>query len=240
VEPELRELLAQAEADPEALGVVLFGSAAAGSAHEESDLDVWYVVRTEPPPPRSRRGRLELIPTTVSQLREAPDWLKPALAHARVLWDPTGEVEPILQAARTVTRDETAELYDGYLNDLYRSLKAWRRGLELAARVECGRSLRYLGELLFALDGRRAPYPKEWAGKLGELEPLFLEVARTADPKLQQELCARVEALAAAHGYREVYDAWEGDIDRVLAYEFSAGPYAAGTVPGTVPVRKGQ
>jgi hypothetical protein len=220
VEPELRELVAQAEADPDAIGLVLFGSAAAGSAHEESDLDVWYVVRSEPPPPRSRVGRLELIPATVAGLRDAPAWLKPALAYAKVLWDPSGELEPVVTAAQTVSREETAELYDGYLNDLYRSLKAWRQGLELAARVECGRSLRFLGELLFALEGRRAPYPKEWAGKLGDLEPLVLEVARTSDPRLQQELCRRVAQLAADRRYGDVYDAWNGDIDRVLAFDF--------------------
>jgi hypothetical protein len=220
VEPELRELVAQAEADPDAIGLVLFGSAAAGSAHEESDLDVWYVVRSEPPPPRSRVGRLELIPATVAGLRDAPAWLKPALAYAKVLWDPSGELEPVVTAAQTVSREETAELYDGYLNDLYRSLKAWRQGLELAARVECGRSLRFLGELLFALEGRRAPYPKEWAGKLGDLEPLVLEVARTSDPRLQQELCRRVAQLAADRRYGDVYNAWNGDIDRVLAFDF--------------------
>ena len=220
MEPELRELVAQAEADPDAIGLVLFGSAAAGSAHEESDLDVWYVVRSEPPPPRSRRGRLELIPATVAGLRDAPAWLKPALAYAKVLWDPSGELEPVVTAAQTVSREETAELYDGYLNDLYRSLKAWRQGLELAARVECGRSLRFLGELLFALEGRRAPYPKEWAGKLGDVEPLVLEVARTSDPRLQQELCRRVAQLAADRRYGDVYNAWNGDIDRVLAFDF--------------------
>lgn len=219
MEPELRELLAHAQADPDALGVVLFGSFAAGSAHEESDLDVWYVVRGDPPP-RSRRGRLELIPTTLESLRNAPAWLKPAQAYAEVLWDPTGDVAPVLQQARAISREETAELYDGYLNDVYRSLKAWRRGKELAARVECGRSLRYLGELLFALEDRRAPYPKEWGGRLGELEPLVLEVARTADPGAQQRLCRAVVELATAKGFSDVYDAWEGDIDRVLADAF--------------------
>ena len=220
MEPELRELLAEAQADPQAVGLVLFGSAAAGSQHEESDLDVWYVVRADPAP-RSRRGRLELIPVTIQGLRDAPDWLKPALAYSRVLWDSTGEIAPVLAAAAEVTRAETAELYDGYLNDLYRSLKAWRRGKELAGRVESGRSLRYAGELLFALDGRRAPYPKEWEGKLGALEPLVLEVARSGDPTAQQELARAVVALAAERGYADVYDAWEGDIDRVLAFRFA-------------------
>lgn len=219
MEPELRDLVEQARADPNAVAVVLFGSAAAGSAHEESDLDVWYVVRADPPP-RSRPGRLELIPTTLEQLRDAPDWLKPALAYARVLWDETGKVEPLLEAARRVSREETAELYDGYLNDLYRSLKAWRRGLELAARVECGRSLRFVGELLFALDGVRAPYPKEWTGRFGPLEPLVLEVARTADPSAQQRLARAVVELARERGFDDVYDAWQGDIDHVLAWDF--------------------
>ena len=221
MEPELVELLERAREDPNAVALVLFGSAASGSAHEESDLDVYYVHRDEPLPARERRGRLEIVPTTVELLRTAPDWLKPALAYARTLWDDTGEVETVLEAARTISHDETAELYDGYLNDFYRSLKAWRRGNELAGRVECGRSLRFAGELLFALDGVRAPYPKEWEGKLGDLEPLILAVARTGEPRRQQELCALVRERAAQCGYAHVYDAWSGDIDRALAFSFS-------------------
>ena len=220
MEPELVDLLKRAQEDPDAVALVLFGSAASGSAHEESDLDVWYVLRGEPLPPRERLGRLEIVPTTVELMRSAPDWLKPALAYARVLWDDTGEVEPVLEDSRTISHDETAELYDGYLNDFYRSLKAWRVGKELAGRIECGRSLRFLGELLFALDGVRAPYPKEWEGKLGELEPLILEVARTSKPRLQQELCVGVRERAAQRGYAHVYDDWTGDIDRVLGFEF--------------------
>ena len=220
MEPELVALSKQAQGDPDAVALVLFGSAASGSAHDESDLDVFYVRRAEPLPPRERRGRLEIVPTTVELLRTAPDWLKPALAYGQIIWDETGELESVLGAARTISHDETAELYDGYLNDFYRSVKAWRRGDELAGRIECGRSLRFLGELVFALDGVRAPYPKEWQGKLGELEPLILEVARTGAPQLQQELCARVREQAAQHGYSHVYDAWMGDIDHVLEFVF--------------------
>jgi hypothetical protein len=159
VEKELVALLKRARAAPDVIGVVLSGSVASGSANEESDLDVFLVVSAEPLPPRERRGRLEVVPTTVALMRAAPAWLKPALACAQVLLDETGELESVLSAAREVSREETAELYDGYLNDVYRSLKAWRRGNELAGRIECGRSLRFLGELLFALDGVRARTP---------------------------------------------------------------------------------
>ena len=135
VDPELVGLLSEAQNDPEAVALVLFGSAASGSTHEGSDLDVWYVRRSEPLPPRERRGRLEIVPTTLDLLRAAPDWLKPAVAYAQTVWDETGEVESVLAAARTISHDETAELYDGYLNDFYRSLKAWRVGNELAGRI---------------------------------------------------------------------------------------------------------
>ena len=99
-------------------------------------------------------------------------------------------------------------------------MKSWRRGRELGARVKCGRSLWWLGDFLIGLGGMRAPYPGAWAGRLGELEPLVLEVARTGDPRLQQELQAAVERVATEHGFRDVYDAWDGDIDRVMEFEF--------------------
>ncbi len=220
VEPELQELVERARNDPEAVGLVLIGSYAAGTADDESDLDVLYVRRSGPLPERERRGRLELIPTSLEELNAVQDWFKPALAHARVLLDETGDVSKAVEASQRVSREETAELYDSYLNDFYRSLKAWRRGNELAARVEAGRSLRFLGELLFALDGSRAPYPKEWTGRLGDLEALILEVARTADPSRQRELQARVRDLAAAKGFAEVYDGWYGEIDRVMGFRF--------------------
>jgi len=221
VDSELAALLEQAQGDPDAIALVLLGSAASGSTHDGSDLDVWYVLRGEPLPPRERRGRLEIVSTTLELLRAAPDWSKPALAYAQTIWDETGEVEPVLAAARTISHDETAELYDGYLNDFYRSMKAWKMGNELAGRIECGRSLRYLGELVFALDGVRAPYPKEWHGKLGDLEPRILEVARTGAPHLQQELCVIVRDRAAQRGYSRVYEAWTGDIEHALSLDLA-------------------
>ena len=221
MDPGLVELLNQAERDPEAVALVLFGSAASGSTHEGSDLDVWYVLRGEPLPPRERRGRLEIVPTTLDLLRASADWLKPALAYAQVIWDETGEVESVLAAARTISHEETAELYDGYLNDFYRSMKAWRMGNELAGRIECGRSLRYLGELVFALDGIRAPYPKECPGQLGDLGAARSSVAGTGSPHLQQEICVLVRDRAAQCGYSHVYEAWTGDMDRALWFDFA-------------------
>ena len=216
---DVRRVLAEAEADDAVVGVYVMGSRALGVADEASDWDV-VVVRREGDPSHVKTDTMDLIGTTLERMGKASVHELPALAHARVLLDKTGEVGAALTAARSIGRDELAELYDGYLNDVYRSLKAWRRGRELGARVQCGRSLWWLGEFLIGVAGVRAPYPSSWAGVLGELEPLILEVARTADPTLQQELCRRVEAIASEHGFRDVYDAWDGDIDRVLAFDF--------------------
>ena len=161
-----------------------------------------------------------MIRWTLAQLQAPTTWALPALAHARVLLDKADEVTAAVEAARRIRRDELAELYDSYLNDFYRSLKSWRRGRELGARIEAGRSLWWLGDFLIGFGGTRGPYPGAWTGRLGELEPLVLEVARTGDPRLQQELQAAVERVASEHGFRDVYDGWDGDIDRVMRFEF--------------------
>jgi predicted nucleotidyltransferase len=219
IDEALRPILESAERDPNVLGVALKGSRAMGIADELSDWDL-VVVLSEGEPSHEKTGDLDVLTTTLGRLQKAPAWELPAIAHAQVLLDKTGDVAAAIEAAGRLSRDELAELYDSYLNDFYRSLKAWRRGRELAARIKAARSLWWLGEFLLALEGRRAPYPSAWGGRLGELEPLMLEVARTSDPRRQQELQAAVEQVASAHGFRDVYDGWNGEIDRVMSFDF--------------------
>ena len=215
----VRPILDEAERDPNVVGVYVKGSHATGTADELSDWDV-VVVIIEGESSVSRSEELDLVRATLAELRAASSWELPAIAYARVLLDKTGEVAALVESTRSVERDELAELYDGYLNDFYRSLKAWRRGRELGARIKGGRSLWWLGQFLLGLEGVRAPYPHAWGGRLGDLEPLILEVARSGHPRRQQELQAAVEQVATAHGFRDVYDAWDGDIERVMEFDF--------------------
>jgi len=67
-------------------------------------------------------------------------------------------------------------------------MKTWRCGNELAGRIECGRLLRFLGEFLFALDGLRGPYPKEWAASM-HVEPVpngRKGLSRTTDASIER------------------------------------------------------
>ena len=167
----LAPVLRAAEDDPNVVGAFLIGSQALDQADEESDWDLVLVLR-EGEPSKERRPQLEVIRWTLAHVQAPPTWELPALAHARVLLDKEGEVTAAVEAARRIGRDELAELYDSYLNDFYRSLKSWRRGRELGARIKAGRSLWWLGDFLIGLGGTRAPYPGAWTGRLGELEPL--------------------------------------------------------------------
>ena len=174
-------------------------------------------------PSHTKDGDLDVLRTTLERIRNAPVYERPAIAYSRVLLDKTGDVARAVEEAGRVTRDELAELYDSYLNDFYRSLKSWRRGRELPARLKAVRSLWWLGEFLIGLEGKRAPYAGAWPGRLGELEPLILEIARTQDPRAQQRLQEQVERIATAAGFRDVYDGWTGgEIDRVMAYRFDS------------------
>ena len=173
-------------------------------------------------------------PRTLRHVADEPGWYAAGYAYSRVLLDKTGEIEHLLAEIRTMTeeraRSEVAESYDGYLNSFYRSLKAWRRGDELAGRLEAAESVVHLARTLFALERRWAPYPKDLARTLdslsepqgwapGYLELTLMGILKTGDPRLQQELEAKVERLLAERGFADVYDAWEGDIDRVKALE---------------------
>ncbi|MCO6716866.1 hypothetical protein KQH23_31045, partial [Streptomyces sp. CHB19.2] len=55
---------------------------------------------------------------------------------------------------------------DAYANSLYRSVKNDRDGHALAARLDAADSVRFLLELLFALDRRPRPYNKYLAWEL--------------------------------------------------------------------------
>jgi hypothetical protein len=161
-----------------------------------------------------------------------PDWFRRGLSTARVVLDKTGEVGSLLTRLATLPAEsaamEAAEMFDGYLNGFYRSLKAARRGNELAARLEAAESLAYLVRLLFALEGKVAPYHSRLPAVLdtlaeqgwarGELQDRFLGILRTADPRSQTELEERVERLMRSRDYGHVVEAWDGEIERVKIF----------------------
>jgi hypothetical protein len=232
----LDELAAEVRDDPESVGLILHGSRAAGTEREGSDFDLIRVVRDEAYPAHAklrdkRRGADGLAvdvfyssPARLSELAERPDWRVGMLVTGRVVVDRgalAALVATTLERAGEHARANLDEHYDGYLNCFVRSLKAWRRGNELGARMQASESSLHLVRLLFALERRWHPYHDQLAGPLRDLEPLqgwgtgeladgLLRLVRDADPTFQQELELRVESLLESRG---VQHQWGPDDD---------------------------
>jgi hypothetical protein len=250
-DPVLQALIAEASADPDVIGLVLTGSRAIGAIGPDSDYDVVFVVTDEAmarysatqampargttvTPPVSTKDMWNEAPSTLHFDIVHPD-MRPTWAEARILYDPTGETERIFVPFRRMTAEQArttvAARYDDYLNGFFRSLKCWRRGNELGARMEAAQTADILVNLLFALECRWRPYSSRLIFHLhhlagqgwgeGELQIFLLDLITTGDPTRQQILMRRVAPLLHERGFGPVYDAWEGQIDQALEWVFA-------------------
>jgi hypothetical protein len=247
-DPILVTLVREAREDPEVVGLLMGGSRAAGCADDCSDYDLSIVLTDAAYDARSATGESlhvrarkgdprDRIYTCVRDLRnvaKTPGWWTPGYATTRVLLDKTGAVADALAAIVALPEDQARAMaaagFDGYLNGFYRSLKAWRRGNEVGARLEAAESIMFLIRTLFALAGRWPPYHDRLIGQIHRLAGLgwspdaLLEMIRailaTADPTLQQRLEAEVETLLRARGFGSVVDGWEEDLPEVKSWRF--------------------
>lgn len=218
----LDELLEQARADDNVLGVIHSGSRGRDAyVTDKSDWDAFVVVREERGDYESpERGLgVEVSEVTLEVLADPPDWARPAFLGLTPQLDKTGEVAAALEQATTVDPATAAAPLDAYVNMYYRSAKNARVGLEFASLLDAQESIPWYLQFVFAVHGRLRPYNKwlEW-----ELEhhplPVALDLARlerigrTGDLSEQQALFRETEALAREHGHGATIDGWEPDV----------------------------
>ncbi|MBE4738328.1 hypothetical protein PV383_22070 [Streptomyces caniscabiei] len=224
-----------ATADPAVVGLVLKGSRAhEGMTTEHSDHDLYVVLADGATTELTRFAGhrtpgLDLVVLTLDAFRAAgmPGFERYALARARVVLDRLdGGIDRILSAKARLDADEAhgeaAAYLDAYANSLYRSVKNARDGLPLAARLDAADSVRFLLELLFALDRRPRPYNKYLHWELsrfplpdwdtGHLLGTVSHIAATGDVPAQRDLFTRVEAVARDAGHGAVLDDWGHDL----------------------------
>ncbi|MFJ9743316.1 hypothetical protein [Streptomyces sp. NPDC101166] len=224
-----------AAADPAVVGLVLKGS----RAHErmitpDSDHDLYVVLADDASTGLTRfaghrTAELDLVIVTLTEFRAAgmPGVERYALARARVVLDRLGGgIARILADKARLGADEAFSdaggWLDAYANSLYRSVKNHRSGQTLAARLDAADSMRFLLELLFALDRRPRPYNKYLEWELAryplpgwDTDALLSAVDRvsaTGDVPLQRRLFTLVEAAARRAGHGAVLDAWGDDL----------------------------
>ena len=217
-------LLAEARADDNVLGLVLFGSRGKGAyVDERSDWDVFVVVRERRGDRPFRHGdAVETVELTLDELRTQPAWNRYSLAWLEPQLDKTGEVADALRDALHVDPASASTPLDGYVNMLYRSLKNVRAGLELASLLDAQESLPWFLEFLFTVHGRVRPFNKWLVWELDH-HPLPIpsnrlllgrveRIARTGAVDEQRALFREAEALARANGLGAVIDGWESDV----------------------------
>ncbi|MYZ39751.1 MULTISPECIES: hypothetical protein [unclassified Streptomyces] len=227
--------VALAAADPAVVGLVLKGSQAhEGMTTEHSDHDLYVILADGATTELARftghrTPELDLVILSLDEFRAAgmPGFERYALARARIVLDRLGGVIAQILADKTrLAADEAfheADAWlDAYANSLYRSVKNDRDGHALAARLDAADSVRFLLELLFALDRRPRPYNKYLEWELARFPlpgwdtELLLDAANhisaTGDVPTQRRLFAQVEAAARRAGHDAVLDAWGDDL----------------------------
>ncbi|MBC2904425.1 hypothetical protein [Streptomyces cupreus] len=224
-----------AAADTAVVGLVLKGSRAHdGLITRHSDHDLYVVLADDATTSLTRfaghrTAELDLVIVTLAEFRAAgmPGFERYALARGRIVLDRLdGGIARILADKARLSADEAFQdasgWLDAYANSLYRSVKNHRDGQALAARLDAADSVRFLLELLFALDRRPRPYNKylEWELARHPLQGWNTDVllravdriSATGDVSLQRHLFTLVEAAARQAGHSEVLDAWGEDL----------------------------
>ena len=227
-------LVSMAVADRAVAGLVLKGSRAHdGMVTGHSDHDLYVILADGAATGLTRFAghrtpELDLVIVSLADFRAASaGFERYALARATVVLDRLGGgIAQVLAGAARLGADEASRSaacwLDAYANSLYRAVKNDRDGHALAARLDAADSIRFLLELLFALDRRPRPYNKYLAWELtryplpgwdtGELLSTVESVTRTGDIHRQQRRGAQGEAAARSAGHDEVLDAWGEDL----------------------------
>jgi hypothetical protein len=233
------ELVAELEADPLVVGLVLGGSRGKGAlVDERSDHDLYVVLDDDEDLDAyaerypSRHGEpVEVMLLSRRGLEGMPAWNRYTFCHVEPLLDRSGGWLPdVLRALSTVDAATAAEPLDAYVNSVYRSLRNAERRLLTASLLDAGESVPWFLEFLFAAHGRIRPYNKWLAWELqhhplappspgdtvslgsNELLPRVEHIVRHGDPGEQRALFRDAETLARRLGHTATIDGWEPDV----------------------------
>jgi hypothetical protein len=238
---EFENIVNKAKKDPNILGFYLSGSRGKGKETKYSDYDIEIVVKDDvkkeyekkySEKQKALRG-ISFCIYSISEFRTYAnigteyEWDRPSFTYIKTIIDKTGEIQKLIDEKGIIPKENIKKyvsgFLDGYINYVYRSLKCFRDGNIVGARLEASRSLNFFLIIVFGMEGRLAPYYKylEWELKEyplnkfkmppKEIIKYLMKILESGDIKTQQRLFIEVEKIFRKEGYSHIFDGWEKD-----------------------------
>ncbi len=232
-----QELIETAKNDSNVIGLFATGSCGKGMITEKSDYDATMIVKDEVKNEYENKYKgfggilCDLSIKTMSDLKEAAAWVGPMswdrynYTHLKAEIDKTGEIQKLIDEKGIVPVDKREEFVaaalDGFINQVFRSVKCYRDGNKIASQLEAADGLPSLLNAVFGLEGRIKPFYKylDWEltnfplKKLpwskDEFIAILLKIVQTGDLLTQQTVLQTIEHIFRKEGFAKVFDSWE-------------------------------
>jgi len=237
VEDLRRRILEEAAADQNIIGLFSTGSCGKGMITDESDFDATMIVKDKVISEYINKYKgiggilCDLSVKTMSELKNAAAWGGPMAwdrynyTHLKAEVDKTGKIQKIINEKGIIPADKRKEFVsaslDGFINQVYRSVKCFRDGNIIASQLEAADGLPSLLSALFGLEGRMKPFYKYLNWELtnyplkklpwpkDEFISILVKIVQTGDLSTQQTVLKTVENLFRQEGFDELFDSWE-------------------------------
>jgi hypothetical protein len=231
-----QELIAIANSDSNILGLFPTGSFGKGMITDKSDYDVTIIIRDKVKNEYQVKYKgfggvlCDLSIKTMGELKEAANWGgsmawdRYNYAYLKTEVDKTGKIQKLIDEKGVVPADKRGEFVsaslDGFINQVYRSVKCFRDGNKIASQLEAADGLPSLLNAIFGLEGRIKPFYKylDWEltnrplKKLpwpkDEFIALLLKIVQTGDLTTQQTILKTLEKSYREEGFDSLFDSW--------------------------------
>lgn len=228
--------LEKAQQDNRILGIILAGGRGKGMATENSDYDVILVTRDEDllsvKNDYPKTEYIDSLPHAISDFRERAkmgtrtEYDKYTFTHVTAILDRNGEIQNLINEKGILDPIEATKIakdaLGGYLNMLYRSLKNFRDGNNLAGLLDASETVPRIIKFIFAIENRVAPFNKFLLWELTNypLSKFPLEtkdflfkiesILTKGDIETQKELLKIIRQLALDNNQEEEIADWDG------------------------------
>ncbi len=237
--------------DADVIGLFLSGSRGKNFQGAYSDYDIRLVFRngidldkvSQAYKQFEKSQVIEFAFMTLQQLKNYAEfgtefvWDRYSFSHVKALIDKTGELQAILESKgnlpESIRHDFIRAHLDGFINAVYRSLKCHRRANLLGAKLESITGIPDFLSVIFALEGRHAPFLGYLEKELTtypllrfpldtqKLLSLLDQIVDLASVSAQQELMQTIEPLCKDEGMVDVFEAWGDAYPWLLSFKLA-------------------